>query len=123
MLKDIKVIFMGTPEFSTDVLNMLIANTTALGVITQPDKLVGRKKELVFSPVKKIALENNIKVFQPVKIRNEYEDILAMKPDIIITAAYGQIIPKAILGCINVHGSLLPKLRGGAPIQHAIIDG
>ena len=72
MLKDIKVIFMGTPEFSTDVLKMLIANTKVIGVITQPDKLVGRKKELVFSPVKKIALENNIKVFQPVKIRNEY---------------------------------------------------
>lgn len=128
MLKDIKVIFMGTPEFSTDVLKMLITNTNVIGVVTQPDKLVGRKKELVFSPVKKIALENNIKIFQPIKIRNEYKDILAMKPDIIITTAYGQMIPKSILdfpkyGCINVHGSLLPKLRGGAPIQHAIIDG
>lgn len=128
MLKDIKVIFMGTPEFSVDILKMLILNTDVIGVVTQPDKQVGRKKELVFSPVKKLALENNIKVFQPVKIKDEYEDILSMKPDIIITTAYGQIIPKIILdypryGCINVHASLLPKLRGGAPIQHAIIDG
>ena len=79
-------------------------------------------------PVAKVATDNNIKLCQPTKIRNEYEDILALEPDIIITCAYGQIIPKAILdypkyGCINVHASLLPKLRGGAPIHHAIIDG
>ena len=89
---------------------------------------MGRKGILTPPPVADVAKENNIKLFQPIKIRNEYDDILALNPDIIITCAYGQIIPKAILdypkyGCINVHASLLPKLRGGAPIHHAIIDG
>ena len=128
MLKDLKVIFMGTPEFSVEILEMLLKNTKVIGVVTQPDKLVGRKKELTFSPVKKLALANNIPVFQPLKIKNEYDDICKLNPDIIITCAYGQIIPKNLLdypkyGCINVHASLLPKLRGGAPIHHAIIDG
>ena len=128
MLKDVKVVFMGTPEFSVNILSMLITNTKVIGVVTQPDKMVGRKKEIVFSPIKELALKNNIKVLQPIKIKEDYQDILALEPDIIITAAYGQIIPKEILdypkyGCINVHASLLPKLRGGAPIQHAIIDG
>ena len=123
-----KIIFMGTPEFAVPVLEGLIDSYNVVGVVTQPDKRVGRKQELVPTPIKKVALEHNIKVFQPEKIRKEYEDILAMEPDIIITCAYGQIIPKAILdyprlGCINVHGSLLPKLRGGAPIHRAILDG
>lgn len=127
-MKKIKVVFMGTPEFSVPVLEGLIDNYNVIGVVTQPDKEVGRKKEIKFSPIKEVALKNNIKVLQPEKIRKEYEDILALKPDVIITCAYGQIIPKEILdypkyGCINVHASLLPKLRGGAPIHHAIIDG
>lgn len=127
-LKDLKVVFMGTPEFSVPVLNMLIKETNVIGVVTQPDKEVGRDKEIKYSPVKNVAIKENIKVLQPIKIRNEYEDILALKPDIIITCAYGQIIPTTILdypeyGCINVHASLLPYLRGGAPIHKAIIDG
>ena len=126
-MKDKKV-FMGTPSFSVRVLEILIEYTNVVAVVTQPDKEVGRKKELTYSKVKECALANNIKVLQPVKIRKEYQDILNLKPDIIITCAYGQIIPNEILdypkyGCINVHASLLPKLRGGAPIHHAIIDG
>jgi len=119
---------MGTPDFSVPVLEGLIENYDVIGVVSQPDKRVGRKQELKNTPTKEVALKHGIKVFQPIKIREEYEDILKMEPDIIITCAYGQIIPKVILdyprlGCINVHGSLLPKLRGGAPIHHAIIDG
>ena len=128
MLKDLKVVFMGTPEFSCPILESLIENCCVVGVVTQPDKEVGRKKELKYTPIKEIATKNNIKVFQPDKIKLEYSSILDLNPDIIITCAYGQIIPKVILdypkfGCINVHASLLPKLRGGAPIHHAIIDG
>ena len=128
MLKDLKVVFMGTPDFCVPILESLIENCNVIGVVTQPDKEVGRKKEIKFSPIKEVAIKRSIKVFQPIKIRKEYDDILNLKPDIIITCAYGQIIPKEILdyprlGCINVHASLLPKLRGGAPIHHAIIDG
>ena len=124
-----KVVFMGTPDFAVNVLQGLIDNNyDVVGVVSQPDKEVGRKRILTPTPVKEVALKYNIPVFQPVKIRNDYDAILALEPDIIITCAYGQIIPKAILdypklGCINVHGSLLPKLRGGAPIHHAIMDG
>ena len=123
-----KIIFMGTPDFSVPVLEGLIENYDVIGVVSQPDKAVGRRHELKNTPIKEVALKHNIKVFQPTKIREEYEDILALEPDMIVTCAYGQIIPKVILdypkyGCINVHGSLLPKLRGGAPIHHAIIDG
>lgn len=127
-MKDLKVIFMGTPEFSINTLNSLIHNTNVIGVVTKPDKLVGRKQVLTMPAVKKVALENNIKVLQPTKIREEYQSIIDLNPDIIITCAYGQFLPKEILdypkyGCINVHASLLPKLRGGAPIHKAIIDG
>ena len=123
-----KVIFMGTPEFAVPVLLGLIENYNVIGVVTQPDKIVGRNKIPTPTPIKKVALTHNIEVFQPEKIRENYIDILKLNPDIIITCAYGQIIPKEILdypeyGCINVHASLLPKLRGGAPIHHAIIDG
>ena len=119
---------MGTPEFSVPVLEGLIENYNVVAVVTQPDKKVGRKGVLTFPPVKECALKNNIKVFQPQKIKNEYKEIIDLKPDMIVTCAYGQIITKDILdcpkyGCINVHASLLPKLRGGAPIHHAIIDG
>lgn len=128
MLKDLKVVFMGTPEFSVNVLNSLIKNTNVVAVVTKPDKLVGRKQILTESAIKKVAVKNNIMVIQPIKIRNEYQDIIDLNPDIIITCAYGQFLPKEILdypkhGCINVHASLLPKLRGGAPIHKAIIDG
>ncbi len=127
-MKDLKVIFMGTPEFSVPVLEMLIENTNVIMVVTQPDRLVGRKKELTFSPIKKLAIKNEIRVFQPERIRDEYDEIIAMKPDIIITCAYGQLIPEVVLTypkykCVNVHGSLLPKLRGGAPIQRALMEG
>ena len=123
-----RVIFMGTPLFSVPILEGLIENYDVIAVVTQPDKEVGRGHEVEASPIKKLALENNIKVVQPVKIRNEYDCVLNMNPDIIVTCAYGQIIPKEILeypkfGCINVHASLLPKYRGGAPIHRAILNG
>ena len=122
-----KVVFMGTPDFAVNVLQGLIDNYEVVGVVSQPDKRVGRHQELVNTPVKELALKYNIPVFQPEKIRENYSDILALEPDIIVTCAYGQIIPKEILdypklGCINVHASLLPKLRGGAPIHKSIID-
>ncbi len=127
-MKDLKVVFMGTPEFAKEVLDELIKNTQVILVVSQPDKLVGRKKQMQMSPVKLKALENNIEVFQPIKIKDDYQKIIDANPDIIITCAYGQIIPSALLnvpplGCINVHASLLPKLRGGAPIHKALIDG
>ena len=124
----IKVVFMGTPDFAVPILKGLIDNYDVIGVVSQPDRRVGRKQELVNTPIKQVAINNNIPVFQPVKIREDYEDIINLGADIIVTCAYGQIIPKEILdaprlGCINVHGSLLPKLRGGAPIHWAIING
>ncbi len=123
-----KVVFMGTPEYSVPVLQSLIDNYEVVGVVSQPDKMVGRHQELKDTPTKELAKKYNIPVFQPIKIREDYEDILKLEPDMIVTCAYGQIIPKAILdyprlGCINVHASLLPKLRGGAPIHKALIDG
>ena len=127
-MKDIKVIFMGTPEFAVPVLQGLIENTNVIMVVTQPDKEVGRHHELQATPIKKVALEHNIPVYQPTRVRKEYDPIINAGADIIITCAYGQIIPELFLdtprlGCINVHASLLPRLRGGAPIHHAIIDG
>ena len=126
-MKNKKVVFMGTPDFAVPILERLIEETNVLLVVTQPDKIVGRKKILTPSPIKKLALENNIEIFTPSKIKEEYQKILDCKPDLIVTCAYGQIIPKALLdfpkyGCINVHASLLPKLRGGAPIHKAIIN-
>lgn len=120
-----KIIFMGTPHFSVRILEEVHRKYGVALVVTQPDKVVGRKKVLTYTPVKEKAVELGIEVFQPRKIRENFATILDLKPDIIITAAYGQIIPKVILdapqyGCINVHGSLLPELRGGAPIQRAI---
>lgn len=127
-LKDLRVVFMGTPVFATNILETLMKNTNVVLVVSQPDSLVGRKKVLTPSPVKALALDNNIEVFTPNKIKEDYSRIVDAKPDMIVTCAYGQIIPKELLdypkyGCINVHASLLPKLRGGAPIQHAIMDG
>lgn len=127
-MKNTKVIFMGTPSFAVPILEQLIEKTNVILVVSQPDREKDRKSNIIPTPIKKIATENNIEVYQPIKIKEEYEKIISLNPDIIITCAYGQIIPEEILnkpkyGCINVHGSLLPKLRGGAPIHHAIIDG
>ena len=125
-----KIVFMGTPKFAVPVLEMLIEKYGVDLVITQPDKKVGRKNVLTAPPVKVIAEEKGIKVLQPEKISND-ENVLSelkeLNPDIIITAAYGQLVPETILEipkykCINVHGSLLPKLRGGAPIQYSILE-
>ena len=123
-----KVIFMGTPDFAVPILETLIKLTDVVAVVTQPDKFVGRNHEIKYSPIKEVALKNNIKVLQPNKIRIEKEDILNIDADLVVTCAYGQILPEEILNhpkiaAINVHASLLPYLRGGAPIHHAIIDG
>ena len=125
-----RIVFMGTPQFAVGVLQGLIDHyrDDIVGVVSQPDKLVGRHQVLTNTPVKELALKYDIPVLQPEKIRKDYQGVLDLKPDLIVTCAYGQIIPKEILdaprlGCINVHASLLPKLRGGAPIHKAIIDG
>ena len=127
-MENIRVVFMGTPDFSVPVLEGLIDEYQVVGVVSQPDRKVGRKQEVRFTPVKEVALRHHIPVLQPEKIKVDYQEIIDLEPDIIITCAYGQIIPKALLdypkyGCINVHASLLPKLRGGAPIHKAIIEG
>ena len=127
-MKDIRIVFMGTPDFAVPIFKALAENYNVVAVVTQPDKKVGRKQILTPSPIKKASAEFNIPVLQPIKIKEEYEEVLKYKPDMIITCAYGQIIPKVLLDypkykCINVHASLLPKLRGGAPIHHAIMDG
>ena len=122
-----KIVFMGTPTFGREILKCLHQyGYDVVLAVCQPDKYVGRKHVLTSCEVKQYCIENNIEVFQPVKIREDYTRVLQVNPDLIVTCAYGQIIPKIILEkckCINVHASLLPKLRGGAPIQHAIIDG
>ncbi len=126
-----KIVFMGTPDFSVPVLSMLHEEGfDIIAVVTQPDRPVGRKRVLTPPPVKKEAKRLNLPVFQPEKLRTSEElaELIQMKPDLIVTAAYGQILPKDLLdaprlGCINVHASLLPKYRGGAPIHQAVIDG
>ena len=127
-MKKLKVVFMGTPTFAVTILKELIEKTNVILVVSQPDREKDRKGNIIPTPIKQIAIDNNIEVYQPAKIKEEYDKIISLNPDIIITCAYGQIIPEIILnypkyGCINVHGSLLPKLRGGAPIHHAIING
>ena len=127
-MNKLKVVYMGTPEFSVKPLEEINKLCDVVLVVTQPDKLVGRKQELKYSPVKEYALKNNIMVFQPERIRDDYQKIIDSEPDLIITCAYGQIIPKELLEypkykCINIHASLLPKYRGGAPIHHSIING
>ena len=126
--KEVKIVFMGTPDFSVPILEALIDNYVVRAIVTQPDKEVGRDKILKPTPVKEVGIKHTILVLQPARIREEYDEILALDPDLIVTCAYGQILPKEILnyprlGCINVHASLLPKLRGGAPIHRAIING
>ena len=127
-MKDLKVIFMGTPNFAVPILDMLIKETNVVLVVTQPDKEVGRKKTVLMPPVKEEARKYGIEVFQPKKIKEEMDKILSTECDIIITCAYGQILPKEILNyprlkCVNVHASLLPKYRGGAPIHWCLING
>ncbi len=123
-----KVIFMGTPNFSVNVLDKINKEHEVTLVVTQPDSYNYRKKVSVYSPVKEYALAHNLKVFQPEKLKEEMDVILNTPCDIIVTAAYGQFVPSKLLEypkykAINVHGSLLPKYRGGAPIQRAIING
>ncbi|MCI7323613.1 MAG: methionyl-tRNA formyltransferase [Lachnospiraceae bacterium] len=126
-----RVIFMGTPDFAVASLEEIIkAGHEVVLVVTQPDKPRGRGKSLAFPPVKECALSHDIEVFQPGRIRDDanVEYLKKYQPDIIIVAAFGQILPKSILdlpkyGCVNVHASLLPKYRGAAPIQWAVING
>ena len=124
-----RIVFMGTPNFAAYILEGLLkADYNIVGVVTQPNKEVGRKRVLTPSPVKEIALKYNLPVLTPARIRKDFEGVLNLEPDLIISSAYGQIIPSDILNypkykCINTHGSLLPKYRGGAPIQRAIING
>ena len=124
----IKAVFMGTPEIARDALEALNDVLDVVLVVTQPDKLVGRKKVLTKSPVKLLAESLEVPVFQPYKIKEEYDAIIKLKPDLIVTCAYGQILPKELLdlpkyGALNIHASLLPKYRGGAPIERSIMNG
>ena len=127
-----KIIFMGSPDFAKESLEALYnAKYEILAVVTNPDRPKGRGMKMIASPVKEFALEKGIKIYQPEKVRNNEEfisEIKALKPDVICVVAYGKILPKEILeipskGCINVHGSLLPKYRGAAPIQWAVLNG
>lgn len=126
-----RIVFMGTPDFAVPSLCRLIEEGyEVVGVVTQPDRPKGRKQILTPSPVKEVALQYNIPFYQPERIRRQqaYAEVLAWEPDLIVTAAFGQILPKALLdeprlGCINVHASLLPKYRGGAPIHYAVMNG
>ena len=125
-----KVLFMGTPDFAVPVLEELIKKHDVVAVVSQPDKPKGRGKKLQPTPVKVVAVENNIPVYQPERIKNEefVEILKGIEADVYVVVAYGQILSQEILdipkyGCINVHGSLLPKYRGAAPIQWAIING
>lgn len=126
------ILFMGTPDFAKESLEAIYnSKYNIIGVVTNPDKPKGRGMKMLASPVKEFALEKNIPVFQPLKVRKNtefIEKIKELKPDVICVVAYGKILPKEILdipqfGCINVHGSLLPKYRGAAPIQWAVING
>lgn len=126
------IVFMGTPQFAVPILQGLIDRPEydVQAVLTQPDHRVGRKHVLTPSPVKQLAVANNIKVLQPTKLNKspEMDEIIALQPDLLITAAYGQFLPSKLLAAakiaaVNVHGSLLPKYRGGAPVQYSIING
>jgi len=128
----LNILFMGTPDFAKESLEAVInSGYNVIGVVTNPDKPKGRGMKMIPSPVKEFAIEKNIPVYQPLKVRNNtefIEEIKALNPDVICVVAYGKILPKEILdiprlGCINVHGSLLPKYRGAAPIQWAVLNG
>lgn len=127
-----KIVFMGTPDFAKASLEALYeAKHDIIGVVTNPDKPKGRGMKMMASPVKEFATEKGLKIYQPIKIKNNeefIEEIRNLKPDVICVVAYGKILPKEILdipalGCINVHGSLLPQYRGAAPIQWAVLNG
>ncbi len=126
--RDPVIVFMGTPDFAAGVLEGLVKQYKISMVITQPDRPVGRNGEVKFTPVKEVASKNSILVIQPNKISEALQEINELRPDLLITCAYGQKLPLELLlmprlGCINVHASLLPKLRGGAPIHRAIMEG
>ncbi len=127
-----KIIFMGTPDFAKESLEAIYeAGYEILGVVTNPDKPKGRGMKMIASPVKEYALEKNLKIYQPLKVRNNpefIEEIKSLNPDMLCVVAYGKILPKELLeipkyGSINVHGSLLPKYRGAAPIQWSVLNG
>ena len=128
----LNIVFMGTPDFAKESLKAIYeAGYNILAVVTNPDKPKGRGMKLIPSPVKEYALEKNLRIYQPLKVRNNIEfldEIKNLKPDVICVVAYGKILPKELLdiprlGCINVHGSLLPQYRGAAPIQWAVLNG
>jgi methionyl-tRNA formyltransferase len=128
---DMRIVYMGTPEFSVPPLEYLLKSEyQVIAVYTQPDRPTGRGRSLEQSPVKKVALEHNVEVFQPVRLRNtdEVERLAGLKPDLILVAAFGQILPRSVLdiprfGCLNIHPSLLPRFRGATPIPSAILAG
>ena len=126
--KNKKIVFLGTPEFAACVLEgLIVENYNVIAVVSQPDKPVGRKRILTPTPVKEVALKYNLPVYQPVSLRKDYEFLKELDFDMLITTAYGQILPQAVLDLakinnINVHASLLPKLRGGAPIHRSTIS-
>ena len=130
-LKDLRIVFMGTPDFASAILRRLIdTGRNVVGVLSQPDKPVGRKQVILPTPVKELALANGIPVWQPVKLRDGTALALLreLAPDLIVVAAYGRILPADLLqvpplGCVNIHGSLLPKYRGAAPIQWSVLNG
>ena len=127
-VKQIKILFMGTPEIAASVLEkMLLVGYNIVGVISQPDRPVGRKQILEATPTKVVAQKYDVPVYQVERIRKDYEFVKQINPDLILTLAYGQIIPQGLIdipkyGCLNLHGSLLPKYRGAAPIQYALIN-
>ena len=129
-MTDLKVVFMGTPDFALPSLKMLATEYNVVGVFCQPDKINGRGNKVTFGPVKEYSIDNSIPVYQPTTFKdNSCLDIIhSLTPDIIVVAAYGKILPNYVLeypkyGCINVHGSLLPKYRGASPIQSAVMNG
>lgn len=126
--RPLSIVFMGTPDFAVPVLDALAKKYPVRAIVTQPDKPVGRSGKITESPVKKWAQEHTVLVLQPTNLKEQYMDIISLQPTMIVTCAYGQILPRELLvypvyGCINVHASLLPKLRGGAPIHRAILNG
>ncbi len=127
--KKVRILWLGTPEISAIVLEKLINDGyNIIGVVASIDKPVGRKQEILPVPTKKVAIAHNIPVYQPLKIRLDYEFVKEINPDLILCMAYGQIIPQGLLdiprfGCLNLHGSLLPKYRGAAPMQYALLNG
>ena len=123
-----RVLFAGTPEFATPALNALLEKHDLIGVYTQPDRKSGRGKKLTQSPVKQLALQHGLDIYQPTSLRDEEQTIKTLKPDVFVVVAFGMLLPQSILdipplGCINIHGSILPRWRGAAPIQRSIESG